>query len=147
MSALPDYDLLVAGDGPYRGTLKSIAASEGVDGRVEFLGYVEDTRLPSLYAGATAHVTFSSFEAYGMTVAESLAAGTPCVVRESAALVDWVDRTGVVGVTEPTTRAVANAVKQIAGVTPTESVPSWETVTSQLLGLYRESLPEETTGN
>jgi glycosyltransferase involved in cell wall biosynthesis len=95
---LPEYDLLVAGSGSYREELERRAREAGVADRVEFLGYVDSDRLPRLYAGAAAHVTLSSHEAYGMTVAESIAAGTPVVVRESGALVDWTRERGVVGV-------------------------------------------------
>jgi len=94
---LPEYDLVVAGSGPYRDELEQVAHEEEVADRVDFLGYVDDERLPGLYAGADVYVTMSEFEAYGMTVAEALAAGTPCVVREEGALEVWVNRGDVVG--------------------------------------------------
>jgi len=100
LAKLPDYDLLVAGCGEYRDELERHARDASVADRVEFLGFVDDDRLPELYAGADALLSLSSFEAYGMTVAESLAAGTPCVVRTAGALVDWVDRPDCVAVDE-----------------------------------------------
>ncbi|MFB6175718.1 MAG: glycosyltransferase family 4 protein [Halobaculum sp.] len=139
LAELPEYDLLVAGSGSYREELESCAADAGVADRLSFLGYVDSERLPSLYAGAAAHVTLSTHEAYGMTVAESIAAGTPVVVRESGALVDWTDERGVVGVESVDPAAVAEAVRSAVGgpePDPT-AVPTWETVVDRVADSYR----------
>jgi glycosyltransferase involved in cell wall biosynthesis len=77
MVEIPEYNLLVAGSGPYRKQVKQIARKAGVSEQIEFLGYVSNEELPKLYAGAEVYVTMSEFESYGMTVAEALAAGTP----------------------------------------------------------------------
>ncbi|CQR49976.1 glycosyltransferase family 4 protein [Haloferax massiliensis] len=113
MSELPEFDLLVAGSGPYREELERIARCAGVEHRVEFLGYVDDDELPRLYAGADVYVTMSEFEAYGMTVAEALAAGTPCVVREAGALVDWARRDGSLAVQGARSSEIVNAVHSL----------------------------------
>jgi glycosyltransferase involved in cell wall biosynthesis len=124
---IPEYDLLIAGSGDYKRRLREIAVKEGVNSRVKFLGYVADEDLPGLYAGAAALVTMSSFEAYGMTVGEALAAGTPTVVRESGALEDWVNRNDCTGVTSPNPASVAKAVnKTVDNESDIESLPTWE---------------------
>lgn len=133
---LEKYDLLIAGKGPFRDRLEAISQEEGVADRVDFLGYVTDDHLPDLYAGAAAHLTLSAFEAYGMTVAEALATGTPCVVRSVGALQDWVDCEGVVGVEDMAPEAVARAVEDCIGRSVTTSVPSWEEVTDTLESTY-----------
>ncbi|WP_363466220.1 glycosyltransferase family 4 protein [Halogeometricum borinquense] len=139
LSELPAYDLLVAGSGSYSDELKRIARQEGVEDRVEFLGYVDDEELPGLYAGADAYVTLSEFEAYGMTVAEALAAGTPCVVREAGALVDWVSRENCVGVSAPRPSVVQKAIREAtAGETRTQQLPTWDAVVEDLLRYYTE---------
>ena len=135
---LPDYDLLVAGSGPYREDLERIAAEEGVDDRVEFLGYVDDEELPGLYAGADVFVTLSEFEAFGMTVGEALAAGTPCVVREAGALVDWTTNRGVTDVSSVTPDSVVDAVRESLSV-ETRSIQSWEEVVGSISALYSDS--------
>ncbi|WP_256545628.1 glycosyltransferase family 4 protein [Halobellus inordinatus] len=133
---LPEYDLLVAGSGPYRGELERIARKEDVENRVEFLGYVDEGELPGLYAGAEVYVTMSEFEAYGMTVAEALAAGTPCVVREAGALSNWCSADGVVCIEE--TAPVADAVRAASGLEPepTASLQMWDETTDRLLNVY-----------
>jgi len=146
LGELPEYDLLVAGSGSYRRELERIATREGVAGRVEFLGFVDDGRLPELYAGATVHLALSSFEAYGMTVGEALAAGTPCLVREAGALNDWADRQGVASVARDDSETVAAAVERAADATPDpEGLPDWDGVTDSLLTTYARVLePPET---
>jgi glycosyltransferase involved in cell wall biosynthesis len=137
LSSLPDYDLLVAGSGDYREELERIAEREGVADRVEFLGYVPDEQLPGLYAGADAYLTLSEFEAYGMTVAEALAAGTPCVVQEAGALVDWTDREDCVGVGGVRPETIQRAVREAVGrAAPAEPLPTWDDVTDRLLACY-----------
>jgi glycosyltransferase involved in cell wall biosynthesis len=134
MAVLPEYDLLIAGSGSYREQLEQIASEEGVASRVEFLGYVDDEALPGLYAGAEVYVTMSEFEAYGMTVAEALAAGTPCVVRNVAALQDWTQNQGVVGISAVSSVSIQRAVRSTDPTgNPTLKNRSWETVTTRLI--------------
>jgi hypothetical protein len=45
-------------------------------------------------------------------VAEALAAGTPCVVREAGALGDWADVTGCVGTGSVAPATVASRVRE-----------------------------------
>ncbi|MFB6129212.1 MAG: glycosyltransferase family 4 protein [Salinigranum sp.] len=130
----PPYDLLVAGAGPYGDDLRRIAREAGVGDRVSFLGYVPDEELPGLYAGASAFVTMSGFEAYGMTVAEALASGTPCVVRPAGALVDWTRRADCVAADVD---EVAAGVRTAVGLAaPSDSLPAWEDVVERTGTVY-----------
>lgn len=138
--ALPEisgYDLVVAGEGEYRSSLERIAVETGVEDRVEFLGYVPDDRLPGLYAGASVYVALSSFEAYGMTVAEALAAGTPCVILEEAALSDWTEVSGVVGTDEVSQDTIARVIAQARDAEVAAELLTWDEVVEKLLSVYR----------
>jgi glycosyltransferase involved in cell wall biosynthesis len=131
---LPEYDLVVAGSGPYGDDLRQVARETGVDDQVEFVGFVPEEDLPSLYAGAAVYISLSSFEAYGITVAEALAAGTPCVVREVGALIDWTDRLDCVGVD---LYRIADGVREAAGrAAPSESLPTWNDVAEDVDDIY-----------
>ncbi len=132
-----DYELVVAGEGPFRDDLERIAHENGVSEQVDFHGYVSDDDLASLFAGAEAYVTMSEHEAYGMTVAEALAAETPCVVRETGALVDWTGEDGCVGVTTTDPDAIASAVRGAVRTTPSVDIPTWDTACESTLRLYR----------
>ncbi|GAB3687926.1 glycosyltransferase family 4 protein [Salinarchaeum chitinilyticum] len=138
---LPEYDLLIAGTGPHRETLETTARDAGVEDRVVFLGYVDDERLPGLYAGADAYLNLSAFEAYGMTVGETLSAGTPAVVRETRALADWTRRDGVVGVGNTNPETIADAVRSASTQTALENtLQTWDDVAATYLDLYETLL-------
>lgn len=142
LTALPEYELLIAGSGPYRESLERVARDERVMDRVTFLGFVADDRLPGLYAGAAAYVTLSSFEAYGMTVGEALAAGTPCVVRSAGALTDWTERDGCVGITDTSPSSVAKAVREaVERDIDAADVPDWDDVVDRLVTRYGSAGP------
>jgi glycosyltransferase involved in cell wall biosynthesis len=140
ISALPElqeYDLLVAGDGPYRDDLEDLAVAVGVDDRVEFLGTVDHDRLPAYYAGAEAHVSLSSFESFGLTVAESLTSRTPCALNSATALQDWCQRADVECVTEMDPDSVSSAIRNgVQLQAPSEPIESWEDVTDAYERIY-----------
>ncbi len=132
-----DIDLLIAGTGPFEDKIRQIAATNGVSDRVQFLGYVKDEKIPQLYAGAMVHTTLSEFECYGLTVAESLAAGTPCVVRNATALREWTDTDGCVGVSDTAPRTVADAIERASSITPGSSkILSWEEMATHISERY-----------
>jgi glycosyltransferase involved in cell wall biosynthesis len=133
MVEIPEYDLLVAGSGPYRKQLKQIARKAGVSEQVEFLGYVSDEELPKLYAGAEVYVTMSEFESYGTTVAEALGAGTPCLVRDTAGLGDWTESPGVVALSDVSPEVIAEAIRHIAESESQQYIhDSWSDIVNKL---------------
>jgi glycosyltransferase involved in cell wall biosynthesis len=76
----PAPSLGIIGVGPDRGRLEDLARTLGIDARVRFFGTVEgDGATWSLMRGAKVLVAVSEREGFGLTVAESLALGTPVV--------------------------------------------------------------------
>ena len=73
-------DLVAAGG--RRGYLPAAEAAPGL----RALGYVEESLLPGLYAGAAAFVLASRYEGFGMTCLEAMATGVPVVAAEAGAL-------------------------------------------------------------
>jgi len=142
LTVLPDYGLVIAGSGPYRKELEQIAHDAGVSHRVEFLGHVDDDRLPSLYAGADVYVTMSKFEAYGMTVAEGLASGTPCVIRTGSALSKWLPYSAVFSISDTDPDSVMSIVQKAASSQPNNSrLPTWQTVVKDVETQYSSKEP------
>lgn len=55
-------------------------------GWLRYLGYIEDIRLPALFAGARLFVFPSLYEGFGLPVLEAMATGTPVLCSDAAAL-------------------------------------------------------------
>ena len=73
-AAMPDLELIVAGDGPERERLRAKAPSN-----VTFVGFVSDDHLRDLMASARAFV-FAAEEDFGIVTVEAQAEGTPVLV-------------------------------------------------------------------
>lgn len=76
--------LKIAGDGPLRKVLEKSAASN-----IEFLGWVDDTRLAELYAGCQALV-FPGEEDFGIVPLEAQASGRPVIGFKKGGLLETV---------------------------------------------------------
>lgn len=74
---IPGATLLIAGSGPDRQSLESLAASLGVSGRVRFLGNLDQASLCEMYNCADALVLASSREGWANVLLEAMACGTP----------------------------------------------------------------------
>lgn len=74
-----DVTLDIIGEGHFEDGLKSYATMLGIDHRVQFLGKVPHTNLRQHYSSAQLHVITSHHEAFGMSILEAAACGTPTV--------------------------------------------------------------------
>jgi glycosyltransferase involved in cell wall biosynthesis len=81
-AAIPRTSLVIAGEGPMRAQLETEAAALGVAGRVRFLGFVNQSQLPSVYASADLMVLPSEYEPFAMVVNEAMVCGCPVVVSD-----------------------------------------------------------------
>ncbi len=86
-----DVRLLIVGDGPEGGRLRSYADELGVADAVEFRATVPYDEMPGLYASASALVLASLptkgwEEQFGMVLIEAMATGTPVIACASGAI-------------------------------------------------------------
>lgn len=87
----PDALLLIAGSGPLASELAAQIDSLDLANNVRLLGFVPDDDLPALYRSADVSVVpTAALEGFGLTVVESLAAGTPVVVTPIGGLPEIV---------------------------------------------------------
>lgn len=75
----PRLKVDVVGDGPMAGFYRSYAESRGLNGRVKFLGAVEDDAAADALKRSSVYVLPSIREGQSITVLEAMAAGTPQV--------------------------------------------------------------------
>ena len=75
---------VIAGDGPDRERLQSIAHSRGLDGRAEFAGRVGEAELADLYARCRGVYYAPVDEDYGMVPYEAFLASKPVVTTSDA---------------------------------------------------------------
>jgi glycosyltransferase involved in cell wall biosynthesis len=136
---LPGYRLVVIGRGPYKAALKRQVESAGLAGRVKFLEGLMRKDLLRWYATADTFVMLSSFESFGITVAEALTMGTPCVVAKSSSLAEFVDNGLCRGVDLPVSpERLAGEVRMTARVPYTKEILDWDEVAARMLAVYRE---------
>ncbi len=88
---VPDVLVLIAGRGPLGAELERQVESMGLQEHVRLIGFVPDEDLPMAYRAADLSVVPSvSLEGFGLVVAESFAAGTPCLVTPVGGLPEAV---------------------------------------------------------
>ncbi|MBZ0294422.1 MAG: glycosyltransferase family 4 protein [Anaerolineae bacterium] len=82
LSAVPDVRLLVAGDGPERPRLESLAEQLQLTARVTFLGHVPREQLAHYRKAADYFVLYSGYEGLSHAILESLNSGTPVIASD-----------------------------------------------------------------
>lgn len=110
---LQNFRLRIVGKGPYEAELRDMVKSFGLEGRVEWLKDLSRKELLECYVDADIFLMLSSHEAYGITVAEALAAGIPCIVAKGSALDEFVDGKNCIGIENPVSKQkVTKALKE-----------------------------------
>ena len=77
-----DSYLVFAGEGPLRERLESRARVLAVADRVRFLGFVNQSGLPSVYRTCNILVLPSEYEPFGVVVNEAMLCGLPAIVSD-----------------------------------------------------------------
>jgi rhamnosyl/mannosyltransferase len=111
--------LVIAGEGPLEGHLRSRVAQERLGNRVLFAGRVADEDLPALYRACDLFVlpSIARTEAFGVVQIEAMAAGRPVVSTNLPTGVPWVNQDGVSGLVVPPgdRDALAESLRRLLG--------------------------------
>jgi len=130
------YRLKVIGKGNYEKDLHDLAQQLKVNDRIDWLKDLERNNLLSHFKSADVFVNLSTFEAYGITVAEALACGTPSIVAKGGALEEFIDGEGCVGMDYPIDIIyLSHLIKSRKRVVP-RNMPDWDDITSDLIKVY-----------
>jgi glycosyltransferase involved in cell wall biosynthesis len=159
LASVPDAELLVAG-GPPRAELTSdteavrllgLAERFGVADRVEFLGAVPRTEMPTLMRSADVVACAPWYEPFGMTALEAMACGVPVIATGVGGLADTVID-GVTGILVPPRRpdVLAEALTELladgarraqlgaASAARARSRYSWDRIAADSHRVYRQ---------
>jgi glycosyltransferase involved in cell wall biosynthesis len=136
-----DTRLDIIGAGDYEQTLAKLVTNLKISNKVNFFKNLPRNLLLEKYALADVFVLLSTQEAFGMSVAEALASGVPCIVANSSALSDWVDNKNCYGLNYPIDiKELAQLIDQVIGKRVEKpSLLSWDEVTERLMKLYNYS--------
>jgi len=148
MAELPGMLLLIAGDGPERAALQTLAESLGVADRVRFLGRLPHESLRDVYEAADILVLASSREGWANVLLEAMACGTPVVasnvwgtpeVVEAPEAGELMDQRTPAGVARGVRRLMARLPDRAATRAYAEQY-SWDDTTKGQIDLFRSIL-------
>jgi teichuronic acid biosynthesis glycosyltransferase TuaC len=145
---LPEYQLVVVGDGPLRKELVALARTLGVERRVSFVQPMPQRELADLYSSAEALLLTSSREGWPNVVVESLACGTPVIAMDVGAAREML-QDPVAGrvLVERSGTAIAAAVRDLArSATDRKAIRAharhfdWESIARAQFELFAEAV-------
>ena len=91
LAQLPEFRLVISGEGPQRPALEQLARQLGVSPRLTFLGRVDQAQLAVCYSAADILVLPSSREGWPNVLLESMACGTPVVATRVGGIPEIVN--------------------------------------------------------
>jgi glycosyltransferase involved in cell wall biosynthesis len=145
LAELPEFELIIVGEGPERGRLEALVATLGLGGRVRLLGARPHAELPLYYGAADAMVLASSREGWANVLLESMACGTPVVASDIPGNSEVVAAQAAGLVVEANTPAgIAAGVRQLFSALPARAATrdyaerfGWEETSAGQLAVFR----------
>lgn len=143
IQALPllnkNIHLNIVGSGSYKEKLIDFAKTLGVKDRVEFHHDLSKSELLAKYVNADLFVLLSKYEAFGIVVAEALAARVPCVVANTSALTEWIDNQNCFGIDYPiSVERLAQLINDTIGQAVGDvKLWDWDDVVAETLKVYK----------
>lgn len=148
LAKLPEYELLIVGEGEERARLTALIESLHLSDRAKLVGNVANENLGRYYSAADAMVLASSREGWANVLLESMACGTPAVAARLWGTPEVV-REPEAGelMNERTPEALAEAVRVLAARAPSHASTrryaegfSWEDTVARQAELYRRAI-------
>lgn len=144
MKNLPEYDLLIAGDGEEKEALKKLAKELNVAERVTFLGSVSHQDLVTIYSAVDLLVLASSREGWANVLLEAMACGTPAIATNiwGTSEVITAPEAGLL-IEQRSANAIVDAVRTIEKNMPSRTETrmyaenfSWDDTVNRLYSLF-----------
>ncbi len=146
LTGLPEWTLVIVGEGPERGRLSALAERIGVGSRVIFCGTQPHSSLAGYYSAADLLILASSREGWANVLLESMACGTPVVASNIPGNPEVVQaRAAGVVVQENTPSCFAAAIRDLSADHPTPAETrtyaedfSWDATSAGQLQVFRD---------
>jgi glycosyltransferase involved in cell wall biosynthesis len=141
-----DFSFYIIGEGPYESELAALIHRKGLSGRVRLLGACADADVFRWMKTSALLVNLSEIEAFGITVLESLAAGTPTLVNDKLGLRELArlfhSAVFSIRMNKVSPQELAKAIEDVAG-TQIGLVDlndfRWEMIAARTLRVYEEA--------
>jgi teichuronic acid biosynthesis glycosyltransferase TuaC len=148
MRHLPEFELIIVGEGPERSRLAALIAEHKLADRVRLVGQRPHSTLPGLYGAADASVLASSREGWANVLLESMACGTPVVASAIEGNAEVVQRSAAgVLYTPNTPEGIAGGVRRLFAALPARSATrayaegfTWDETSAGQMALFRRVL-------
>jgi glycosyltransferase involved in cell wall biosynthesis len=107
------FTFILAGSGEpdYEQEIKALLVAEGIQNRTHFTGFIKGEIKDLLMQGSDLFALTSYSENFGISVIESLAAGTPVIITPGVALSDIVDQQQIGSVAELDVNEISAAIQ------------------------------------
>jgi teichuronic acid biosynthesis glycosyltransferase TuaC len=152
LASLPEFDLIIVGEGPERAAIEARAQELQLADRVRLLGRVPQDRLPDLYTAADLLLLVSTSEGWPNVLLESMACGTAVLVSEIDGIAEIVaaPEAGCI-LPETTPTRIAAAVREFFATPPDRAATrgyaerfDWRTTTEGQVELFQRTCRRET---
>ncbi len=155
LTALPDYALIIIGEGPEKNNLEQLATKLQVTDRITFIKNINQAQLVDYYTMADALLLPSSREGCPNVLLEALSCGTPVITTAVGGCPDIVaDPVAGLLVDQRTPDALVSAIKHLfANMPTTQSIRnyaqrfSWTPIIKQQLEIYQSVINSHQPGD
>ena len=143
---IKNVSLTIVGEGPENENLLELSKNLKLDNYIEWQPFLSRDKLIQKIKNSDIFMLLSRSEAYGITVAEALTLGTPCIVTKRTALKEFSMEPGCFVVDYPpepkdVAGSILDVYKNNVTIGPfTEKIRPWNRVTEDYEKLYQSML-------
>jgi teichuronic acid biosynthesis glycosyltransferase TuaC len=147
LAGLPEFDLIIVGEGPERAAIEGLARELRLAGRVRLLGRVPQDSLPDIYTAADLLLLVSTSEGWPNVLLESMACGTAVIVSDIDGIADIVAAPEAGRILPETTPSrIAAAVRGLFAAPPDRATTrayaerfDWRSTTEGQVALFHQT--------
>ena len=144
LKALPEYQLLIVGDGELKYQLENQVADSKLKDRVKFLGTLTQDELVEVYSAAELLILASSREGMPNVLLEAISCGTPVLAANVGGAAEIIDNK-IIGrlLLDRSPAGIIDGVQQVVGshldrekIRAAANFWSWDKTVERILSLY-----------